>query len=61
MGNKQKMRGKLKEYSEMDIEGMSDEEYEKVRKSLIKYSSFKISEGLVIIVIVIFIALTLKW
>ncbi len=51
----------FKKYQDLDIEGMSDDEYEKVRKSLIKYSSFKISEGVIIIIVVIFIALSVKW
>lgn len=52
---------KLNKYADLDIENLSDEEYEAIRKKLIRYSSLKITEGLVIAVVVIFIMLGLKW
>lgn len=58
-GNK-KLR-KLNKYADLDIENLSNEEYEAIRKKLIRYSSLKLTEGLGIAIIVIFIMLSLKW
>lgn len=52
---------KLNKYADFDIENLSDEEYEAIRKKLIRYSSLKLTEGLGIAIIVIFIMLSLKW
>ena len=52
---------KLNKYADIDIENLSDEEYEAIRKKLIRYSSLKLTEGLGIAIIVIFIMLSLKW
>lgn len=52
---------KLNKYADLDIENLSDEEYEAIRKKLIRYSSLKLTEGLCIAIIVIFIMLSLKW
>lgn len=52
---------KLNKYADLDIENLSDEEYEVIRKKLIRYSSLKLAEGLGIAIIVIFIMLSLKW
>lgn len=52
---------KLNKYADLDIENLSDEEYEAIRKKLIRYSSLKLTEGLGIAIIVIFIMLSLKW
>ena len=52
---------KLNKYADLDIENLSDEEYEVIRKKLIRYSSLKLTEGLGIAIIVIFIMLSLKW
>lgn len=52
---------KLNKYADLDIENLSDEEYEAIRKELIRYSSLKLTEGLGIAIIVIFIMLSLKW
>lgn len=52
---------RLNKYSDLDIENLSDEEYEAIRKKLIRYSSLKLTEGLGIAIIVIFIMLSLKW
>ena len=52
---------RLNKYADLDIENLSDEEYEAIRKKLIRYSSLKLSEGLGIAIIVIFIMLSLKW
>lgn len=52
---------KLNKYADLDIESLSDEEYEAIRKKLIRYSSLKLTEGLGIAIIVIFIMLSLKW
>ena len=59
MENKKLRR--LNKYSDLDIENLSDEEYEAIRKKLIRYSSLKLTEGLGIAIIVIFIMLSLKW
>ena len=52
---------RLNKYADLDIENLSDEEYEAIRKKLIRYSSLKLIEGLGIAIIVIFIMLSLKW
>lgn len=52
---------RLNKYADLDIENLSDEEYEAIRKKLIRYSSLKLTEGLGITIIVIFIMLSLKW
>lgn len=52
---------KINKYADLDIENLSDEEYEAIRKKLIRYSSLKLTEGLGIAIIVIFIMLSLKW
>lgn len=52
---------RLNKYADLDIESLSDEEYEAIRKKLIRYSSLKLTEGLGIAIIVIFIMLILKW
>ena len=52
---------RLNKYADLDIESLSDEEYEAIRKKLIRYSSLKLTEGLGIAIIVIFIMLSLKW
>lgn len=52
---------RLNKYADLDIENLSDEEYEAIRKKLIRYSSLKLIEGLSIAIIVIFIMLSLKW
>ena len=52
---------RLNKYADLDIENLSDEEYEAIRKKLIRYSSLKLTEGLGIAIIVIFIILSLKW
>lgn len=52
---------RLNKYADLDIENLSDEEYEVIRKKLIRYSSLKLTEGLGIAIIVIFIMLSLKW
>ena len=52
---------KLNKYADLDIENLSDEEYEAIRKKLIRYSLLKLTEGLGIAIIVIFIMLSLKW
>lgn len=52
---------RLNKYADLDIENLSDEEYEAIRKKLIRYSSLKLTEGLCIAIIVIFIMLSLKW
>lgn len=52
---------RLNRYADLDIESLSDEEYEAIRKKLIRYSSLKLTEGLGIAIIVIFIMLSLKW
>ena len=52
---------KLNKYADLHIENLSDEEYEAIRKKLIRYSSLKLTEGLGIAIIVIFIMLSLKW
>lgn len=52
---------RLNKYADLDIENLSDEEYEAIRKKLIRYSSLKLTEGLGIAIIVIFIMLSLKW
>ena len=49
---------KLNKYADLDIENLSDEEYEAIRKKLIRYSSLKLTEGLGIAIIVIFIMLS---
>ena len=52
---------RLNKYADLDIENLSEEEYEAIRKKLIRYSSLKLTEGLGIAIIVIFIMLSLKW
>ena len=52
---------RLNKYADLDIENLSDEDYEAIRKKLIQYSSLKLTEGLGIAIIVIFIMLSLKW
>lgn len=52
---------RLNKYADLDIGNLSDEEYEAIRKKLIRYSSLKLTEGLGIAIIVIFIMLSLKW
>lgn len=52
---------RLNKYADLDIENLSDEEYEAIRKKLIRYSSLKLTEGLGIAIIVIFIMLSLRW
>lgn len=52
---------RLNKYADLDIENLSDEEYEAIRKKLIRYSSLKLTEGLGIAIIVIFIMFSLKW
>lgn len=52
---------RLNKYADLDIENLSDKEYEAIRKKLIRYSSLKLTEGLGIAIIVIFIMLSLKW
>lgn len=61
MERENKKLRRLNKYADLDIENLSDEEYESIRKKLIRYSSLKLTEGLGIAIIVIFIMLSLKW